>query len=120
MMIAIWRGRRSGGISSVGSAPSPDIGRSQLLDGDRLLALRTNRNHANRLANELAHSAQISLRIRRQLLIGAAGRDLFFPPRYALVDRLRAAKIIDMAGELIGRLAIDRIGRADLQLVEPA
>src|SRR4051812_47222845 len=114
MMIAIWRGRRSGGISRVGSAPSPDIGRSQLLDGDRLFALRTNRNHAYRLADELAHSPQIGFRVRRQLLVRAAGRDLFFPPRYAFVYRLRTAKIVDVAGELIGRLAIDRIRRADL------
>src|SRR4051812_40099749 len=102
MIIAMCRGRRSCGTSSVGSAPSPAIGWSHFLDGDRLLALRANRNHTDRLPDELAHSTQILPRIGRQLFISAACGDLFLPARQRFVNRLGVAKIIHMARELIG------------------
>ena len=74
----------------------------------------------DRPTNKFADPAEVRLGVRRQLIVRTATGDVFLPAGQRLVDRLRAAQVVDMAGEDRRSLAVDFVGRADLDFVEPA
>jgi hypothetical protein len=88
------------------------------LHNDRLVPLWADRNHLDRLANELADAAEIRAGVGGQVVETAAVSDFVDPTGQRFENGLGTAQVFDMTGEPGGFSAIDSVRRADFQRVE--
>src|SRR6185436_19665454 len=86
----------------------------------RLRPVGTHRDHFHRLANELGDSVEVAAGVRWHCGELADAGDVHVPAGKRFVDRLHAAKVVDVAGKAVGPLTVQLVFGADLHLRQVA